>query len=285
MTTAPLTEPIVVAHSPDSDDAFMHYALMAGKLDTGGQAYSQVLQDIETLNRWAFEGRYPVTAMSIHAYAYLHDRYALLSSGASMGDGYGPRLISRESISADELRARGTVVAIPGKLTSAALALRLWHPAVQTVEVPFDQILPAVVRGEVEAGVLIHEGQLTYRQEGAHLVLDFGVWWGEETGGLPLPLGGNGIRKDLGPERMRRIARDLKASIEYALAHRQEALTHAKAYGRGLDDVQADEFVGMYVNELTIDYGDRGRRAVQTFLDRAHEAGALPERVVAEWVD
>lgn len=279
------TDPIVIAHSPDSDDAFMHYALTAGRLETGDRTYTHLLKDIESLNQWAFEGRYPVTALSIHAYAHLHDKYALLSSGASMGDGYGPRLITHDPMTAEELKASGMPIAIPGKLTSAALVLKLWHPGVTPVEMEFDEILPAVVRGDIGAGVLIHEGQLTYGQEGAHLELDFGVWWGEETGGLPLPLGGNGIRKDLGEERMKVIAKDLKASIEWALANRKEALDHALQYGRGLTAAQADEFVGMYVNQLTVDYGERGRQAVRLFLDRAYEAGAIPERVQVEFVD
>ncbi|MCG3151444.1 MAG: 1,4-dihydroxy-6-naphtoate synthase [bacterium] len=279
------TSPIVIAHSPDSDDAFMHYALTAGRLSTGERHYTHLLQDIETLNQWAFEGRHPVTAISIHAYAYLQDKYALLSSGASMGDGYGPRLIAQQPLSPAELQASGQPIAIPGRLTSAHLALKLWYPGVQVVEMPFDEILPAVVRGEIGAGVIIHEGQLTYGQEGAHLVLDFGVWWGEETDGLPLPLGGNAIRKDLGAEQMRLIAADLKASIQWALEHREEALAHALQYGRGLTHEQADEFVGMYVNELTVDYGERGRKAVRLFLDRAYDAGAIPHRVTVEFVD
>lgn len=282
--TSQATGTFTIAHSPDSDDAFMHYAMAAGKLDTGGRVYQHQLKDIESLNQWAFEGRYEVTALSIHAYAHLHDRYALLNSGASMGEGYGPRLIAQQPMSPEELRAANVTVAIPGRLTSAALALRLWWPQVQTVEMDFDAILPAVASGDVAAGVLIHEGQLTYGQEGAHLVLDLGVWWGKETGGLPLPLGGNAIRKDLGPELMAAIAADLKASIAYALEHRQEALEHALQYGRGLTAEQADEFVGMYVNRRTLDYGDEGRRAVQLFLDRAFEAGLIPERVQVEFI-
>jgi 1,4-dihydroxy-6-naphthoate synthase len=265
---------IRVAHSPDSDDAFMFYALATGAIDTGDLEFEHVLDDIETLNRLAFEGTYEVTAVSIHAYAHLDHRYALLNSGASMGDGYGPVLVAREGI---DPAALGSVeVAIPGTLTSAALALKLWNPSLTTRVLPFDEIVPAIQAGTVAAGVVIHEGQLTYRDEGLVKIVDLGEWWGGETGGLPLPLGGNVIRRDLGEPMMRRVAGLLEASIRHALEHRQEALDYALEFGRGLDREKADRFVGMYVNELTLDYGERGRQAVRLFLERAHGARLVP---------
>ena len=258
---------IRVAHSPDSDDAFMFFALAKGLIDTGELRFEHVLKDIETLNREAFDGTYEVTAVSIHAYAHLDDRYALLGSGASMGDGYGPVLVARAPIAPEDLAAKK--IAIPGRLTSAALALKMWNPSLQTVTYAFDEIMPAVQSGEVDAGVVIHEGQLTWEDEGFSKIVDLGVWWAEETGGMPLPLGGNVIRRDLGDERCTRVAALLKESIQYSLDHREEALDYALDYGRGLDRDKADRFVGMYVNELTVDYGERGRRAVRDFLDRA----------------
>jgi 1,4-dihydroxy-6-naphthoate synthase len=258
---------IRVAHSPDSDDAFMFYALAKNLIDTGELRFEHVLSDIETLNREAFDGTYEVTAVSIHAYAHLDDRYALLGSGASMGDGYGPVLVAREAVAAEQLAAM--TVAIPGRLTSAALALKMWNPSLQTVTYAFDEIMPAVQSGEVGAGVVIHEGQLTWEDEGFSKIVDLGVWWAEETGGMPLPLGGNVIRRDLGEEMCGRVAALLKESIQYSLDHREAALDYALDYGRGLDRDKADRFVGMYVNELTVDYGERGRRAVREFLDRA----------------
>ncbi len=258
---------IRVAHSPDSDDAFMFYALAKDLIDTGELRFEHVLKDIETLNREAFEGTYEVTAVSIHAYAHLDEGYALLGSGASMGDGYGPVLVAREPIVPEQLAAKK--IAIPGRLTSAALALKMWNPSLQTVTYAFDEIMPAVQSGEVDAGVVIHEGQLTWEDEGFSKIVDLGVWWAEETGGMPLPLGGNVIRRDLGEEMCARVAALLKESIQYSLDHREEALDYALDYGRGLDREKADRFVGMYVNELTVDYGERGRRAVRDFLDRA----------------
>ncbi len=266
---------IRVAHSPDSDDAFMFYALAKGLIDTGELSFDHVLKDIETLNREAFEGTYEVTAVSIHAYAHLDDRYALLGSGASMGDGYGPVLVAREPIAAEQLASKK--IAIPGRLTSAALALKMWNPSLQTVTYAFDEIMPAVQSGEVDAGVVIHEGQLTWEDEGFSKIVDLGVWWAEETGGMPLPLGGNVIRRDLGEEMCVRVAALLKESIQYSLDHREEALDYALAYGRGLDREKADRFVGMYVNELTVDYGERGRRAVRDFLDRAANERLIPK--------
>ncbi len=266
---------IRVAHSPDSDDAFMFYALANNLIDTGDLQFEHILSDIETLNREAFSGTYEVTAISIHAYTQLADRYALLSSGASMGDGYGPVVVAGKPLTRYELAA--VEVAIPGTLTSAALALELWNPGLRTVVLPFDEIIPAVQKGEVAAGVVIHEGQLTWEQDGLHRIVDLGVWWAEQTDGLPLPLGGNVIRRDLGDELMERLARLLRQSIEYSLEHRQEALDYALDYGRGLDRDKADQFVGMYVNDLTVDYGERGREAVREFLGRAHAAGLINE--------
>ncbi len=261
---------IRVAHSPDSDDAFMFYGLANQLIDTGEFEFEHVLSDIETLNREAFAGTYEVTAVSIHAYAHLDHKYALLSSGASMGDGYGPVVVTGHPISAEEFAQ--VEVAIPGTLTSAALALKMWNPSLNTTVRSFDEIVPAVKAGDVAAGVIIHEGQLTWQEEGLHKVVDLGVWWAEQTGGLPLPLGGNVIRRDLGEETMGTLAGLLRQSIQYSLDNRQQALDYALEYGRGLDREKADRFVGMYVNELTVDYGDRGRRAVREFLERAYAA-------------
>jgi 1,4-dihydroxy-6-naphthoate synthase len=274
---------IRVAHSPDSDDAFMFYALATGRIDTGDIEFVHELQDIETLNRRALAGELDVTAVSIHAYAYLHERYALLPHGASMGEGYGPRLVAREPLDAGALRGRR--IAVPGELTSAYLALKLFLPECETEVVPFDEIMAHVAAGRADAGVIIHEGQPTYADEGLHLVADLGAWWAAETGGLPLPLGCNAIRRDLGAELIGEVSALLRASIAYALEHRAAALAHARGYGRGLDEQQTDEFVGMYVNRRTLDYGADGRRAVQLFLDRGHEAGLIPARVVVEFVD
>jgi 1,4-dihydroxy-6-naphthoate synthase len=277
-----------IAHSPDSDDAFMFYALTQGILDTEGLDVRHVLNDIETLNQAAFDGTYDITAISFHAYAYLHDRYRIMPSGASFGDGYGPVIVARGGIAPAALA--GTRVAVPGALTTATLALGLWcrHHGieVETAVVPFDRILDVVAAGEYDAGVVIHEGQLTYGDEGLALVDDLGVWWQRETG-LPLPLGCNGIRRDLPVEVQHRLCRLLRQSIDYALDHRSEALGYAIRYARGLEDdlERSDRFVGMYVNEWTRSYGETGRRAVQLLLDRGHEAGLLPRRVEAELVD
>jgi 1,4-dihydroxy-6-naphthoate synthase len=276
---------IHVAHSPDSDDAFMFYALAEGKLDTGDLRYVHELADIESLNQRARRAELEVTAVSIHAYAYLWRHYALLGSGSSMGDGYGPRLVATTPAPADPRAAlRGRRVAVPGLLTTAYLALRLYQPELEPVVVPFDRIEEAVHRGEVEVGLLIHEGQLTYADDGLHLWADLGAWWMEDTG-LPLPLGGNAVRRDLGPAVTAQIARDLKASIVYALEHRAPALAHAKQYNRGIGDERTDTFVGMYVNHWTVDYGPRGREAVQRLLDRGFEAGIIPDRVAVSFVD
>jgi 1,4-dihydroxy-6-naphthoate synthase len=276
--------PIHVAHSPDSDDAFMFYALAEGKVDTGDLEYIHELADIESLNQRARRGELEVTAVSIHAYAYLWRTYALLNSGSSMGDGYGPRLVSALPCPPDPRSAlQGRRVAVPGKLTTAYLALQLFQSGCVTEVVPFDQIEDAVHRGEIDFGLLIHEGQLTYADTGLHLWADLGAWWLEETD-LPLPLGGNAVRRDLGPDTIAQIARDLRASIIYGLEHRGPALAHAKQFNRGIGDERTDTFVGMYVNQWTVDYGPRGRQAVQLLLDRAYEAGLVPERVPVEFV-
>ena len=275
---------IRVAHSPDSDDAFMFYALAEGKIDTGDLRYVHELSDIESLNQRARQAELEVTAVSIHAYAYLWRDYALLGSGSSMGDGYGPRLVSLRPRPADPRAAlKGLHVGVPGPLTTAFLALKLYQPNVTTVVIPFDRIEEAVHHGEVDVGLLIHEGQLTYADTGLHLWADLGAWWLEETG-LPLPLGGNVVRRDLGPAVIDQIARDLRASIVYALEHRASALAHAQQFNRGIGEERTDTFVGMYVNQWTVDYGSRGRRAVQTLLDRGHAAGLIPDPVVVDFV-
>ena len=281
MTTHPVSRLpypgiIRVAHSPDADDAFMFWAMASGKIDTGGRRYVHELADIETLNRRALSGELEVTAVSLHAYAYLADRYALLAHGASIGDRYGPRLVARAAApDHDPQRAlAGRLVAVPGELTTAFLTLRLYQPAVRHIVVPFDQIEDFVAAGKADLGLLIHEGQLTYGDRGLHLWADLGEWWYQQTH-LPLPLGGNVVRRDLGEELMRAIARDLKASIEYGLAHRAEALRHAQEFSRGLDAARTDEFVGMYVNAYTVDYGAKGRRAVAELLKRARAAGLI----------
>jgi 1,4-dihydroxy-6-naphthoate synthase len=276
------TRVIRVAHSPDSDDAFMFFALATGQIDTDGLEYVHELQDIETLNQRALRGELEVTAVSIHAYAYIADRYALLPHGSSMGDGYGPRLVAAAPLQLDDLR--GKRIAVPGALTTAYLALRLAAPEFEAVQMSFDAIEDAVLAGEVDAGLLIHEGQLTYADLGLHLVADMGVWWQEETG-LPLPLGGNVIRKDLGAELLRKVSGHLRASIAYALDHRREALAHAMTYARGLDETRADNFVGMYVNQWTLDYGAPGRRAVRELLARGHAAGIIPHEVRVEFAE
>lgn len=275
---------ITVAHSPDSDDAFMFYALAEGKIDTGDLVYRHELQDIQSLNERALRGELAVTAVSVHAYAYLADRYAFLSSGSSMGDGYGPRLVALTPPPPDPQAAlRGLRVAIPGRLTTAFLALQLYQPELTAVVVPFDQVQDTVRGGAADVALVIHEGQLTFADEGFHLWTDLGAWWLADTG-LPLPLGGNVVRRDLGEATVAQIARHLKASIEYALAHRDEALEHAKRFNRGIGHERTDAFVGMYVNAWTVDYGPRGRTAVQLLLDRAAEAGLIPNAVRVEFV-
>ena len=278
------TTTIRIAHSPDSDDAFMFYALTQGLLDTGGLTIEHVLGDIESLNQAAFTGTYEITALSFHAYAHLADRYQLMPSGASFGDGYGPVVVSTAPRSRDDLS--GSTVAIPGELTTAHLALRLWQPDISTVNVEFDKIFDTVAAGEVAAGVVIHEGQLTYGDIGMHKVEDLGEWWKRQTDG-PLPLGANGIRRDLPADLKARLCRLLTESINYALDHRQEALSYATRYARELeeDPVRSDRFVGMYVNEWTRSYGEAGRGAVQHLLDRGFEAGVIPTQVRAEFLE
>lgn len=273
---------IHLAHSPDSDDAFMFYALADGRIDTEGLTYIHELQDIETLNRRALKAELEVTAVSIHAYAYLSGRYALLPHGASMGDGYGPRLVAKSG--SDLKKLSGKRIAIPGMMTSAYLALRLYLPEFEPVVIPFDEIEDAVARGDVDAGLLIHEGQLTYGDQGLHLIADTGKLWRDETG-LPLPLGGNVIRKDIPDGLKRLISKHLRASIAYGLDNRRAALDHAMQYARGLDRSKADEFVGMYVNDWTLDYGDRGREAIRLFLKRGVASGIITGPVTVEFVD
>jgi 1,4-dihydroxy-6-naphthoate synthase len=274
---------INVGHSPDPDDAFMFYALAHDKLDTGDLEFRHELQDIETLNRRALRGELEVTAISIHAYAFLTEKYALLPSGCSMGDRYGPMVVGRQPLTVSQLRSAR--LAVPGTLTTAFLALRLMIPGELNYEVvPFDQILGAVAGGRFDAGLIIHEGQLTFQNQGLHLVADLGVWWQERTG-LPLPLGGNVIRKDLGAETMQRISDLIKQSIRYGLAHRRDALTYALRYARDMDIELADRFVGMYVNDWTLDYGPRGRAAVRRLLEEGHTAGIIPVSVAVEFVD
>jgi len=271
---------IHVAHSPDSDDAFMFYALASGKVGDDGFNYIHQLTDIETLNQRAFEGQYEVSAISFHAYAYVADKYVLMPCGASMGRNYGPIVVSRSPMTPDELT--GGVVAVPGVLTTALLALRLFAPAVRYEPIPFDRILDDVQRGVYEAGLLIHEGQLTYREMGLHKVVDLGEWWIARTG-LPLPLGGNVVRRDLGRDAIQRICKDVQASIRYGLEHREEAVQYAMQFARGLDVARADRFIGMYVNDLTLDYGEEGREAVRRLLADAQTAGLIPKKVALEF--
>jgi 1,4-dihydroxy-6-naphthoate synthase len=271
---------IALAHSPDSDDAFMFYALAAGRVDASPFRFHHHLQDIQSLNEAARDGRYEVTAISFHAYAAVRDRYALLPAGASVGDGYGPLVVSRRPIEPAELA--GIPVLVPGLLTTACLALRLFDRRIPLRVAPFDQIQEAVAAGEAEAGLLIHEGQLTYGDQRLRKVIDLGAWWGTRTG-LPLPLGGNAVRRDLGPDRAARIVAILRSSVRYALAHRDEALAHALHFNRGLDAARGDRFVGMYVNDWTLDLGERGREAVRRLLAEGHAAGILPDDITPEF--
>ena len=271
---------ITVAHSPDSDDAFMFFGLASGAVDTGGIEVDQVLSDIETLNRAAFEGKYEVTAVSFHAYAHLADKYALLPHGASMGDNYGPIVVARND---GATQVKGQKIAIPGTLTTAYLALRIYEPDFEYVVVPFDEIEQFVLDGKADAGLLIHEGQLTYAENGLKKIVDLGEWWNERTGGLPLPLGGNIIRRDLGPEMIAKVSKLLHESIAYALSNRKAAVEYAQQFGRGLDKERTDTFVGMYVNDLTLDYGERGRQGVERLMTEAFEKGLIPKRVPVEF--
>jgi 1,4-dihydroxy-6-naphthoate synthase len=274
---------ITVGHSPDPDDAFMFYGLAHDKLDTGDLRFRHELQDIETLNRRALRGELEVTAVSIHAYAHLLDRYALLPSGCSMGDRYGPMVVARRPMPIAKLASAR--IAVPGTLTTAFLTLRLLLPQGFTYEVvPFDKILNAVAEEHFDAGLIIHEGQLTFQNQGLHLIVDLGVWWQERTG-LPLPLGGNVVRRDLGPATIKDISRLLKESIRYSLAHRDDALNYALQYARDMDRKLADQFVGMYVNDWTLDYGPRGREAVRRVLEEGYRAGVIPSPVAVDFVD
>ena len=278
---------IRVGHSPDPDDAFMFYALAKGKVDTGRYKFEHELVDIETLNRRAFSGELELTAVSLHAYAHLTDRYMLCNCGASMGDRYGPMVVAREAVPLESLRE--ATVAVPGTLTTAFLMLRMALGGdFQEVVVPFDQILDVVVAGDyegqpVDAGLIIHEGQLTYAEQDLKLILDTGQWWHDQTG-MPLPLGANAIRKDLGPEVIADVHRLLLESIRHGLEHRREALDYALKFGRDLDHAQADRFVEMYVNDWTLDFGPKGRQAVAELLARGHKAGVIPKLIVPEFV-
>lgn len=282
MTIALEKRTISVAHSPDSDDAFMFYGLATDKIDTGDLRFTHVLKDIQTLNESARDGVYDVTAVSFHAYAYIADKYALLPHGASIGDNYGPIVVSKQPRQASEISQ--LKIAIPGELTSAFLALRIFRPDFEYEVVPFDQIIDAVQAGRCDAGLLIHEGQLFYQKLGLHKVLDLGEWWHGETS-LPLPMGGNVIRRDLGPELMRQVSYYLHESIKYSLANRADALAYAMQFARDMDTPLADRFVAMWVNDLTLDYTERGRRAVQLLLDRGFERGVIPHRVEIEFVE
>jgi 1,4-dihydroxy-6-naphthoate synthase len=282
MTAILETRTITVAHSPDSDDAFMFYALATNKLDTGDIQFTHVLKDIQTLNEMAMRGVYDVTAISFHAYAYIADKYALLPHGASIGDNYGPLVVAREPLSADDLSKMK--VAIPGEMTSAFLALRIFNSEFAYEVVPFDQIIEAVQEGRCDAGLLIHEGQLFYEKLGLHKVIDLGEWWHEWTD-LPLPMGGNAIRRDLGSEMMGKVSQYLRESIRYSLEHREDALEYAMQFARDMDTETADRFVAMWVNELTLDYTERGREAVRRLLDEGFERGIIPHRVKIDFVD
>ena len=275
-----LTREITVAHSPDSDDAFMFYGLATNKVRVPGLRFTHTLCDIETLNRKAMEGVYDVTAISFHAYPYIQDNYALLPSGGSVGDGYGPMIVANRAYSLSEIKTKR--IAVPGTMTTAYLVLKLFAPGIETEVVPFDHILPQVVEGKHEAGLIIHEGQLTYDKSGLHRIVDLGRWWQKVTG-LPLPLGGNAIRRSLGPQLMSQVATALRESIQYALDHREEALQYAMQFARDLDPQLADKFVGMYVNERTLDYGPDGREAVRRLLDMGHKAGIIPQKSSVEF--
>lgn len=280
MPTLTDTRTISVAHSPDSDDAFMFYGLATNKLDTGNLTFTHVLKDIQTLNEEAFRGTYDVTAISFHAYAYIADKYILLPHGASIGDNYGPIVVSRESAHAGEISR--LKVAIPGTLTSAFLALRIFNPDFQYEVVPFDKIIEAVQSGRCDAGLLIHEGQLFYESLGLHKILDLGEWWHERTG-LPLPMGGNAIRRELGSEIMGQVSDCLRRSIRYSLANREDALDYAMQFARDMDPALADRFVAMWVNDLTLDYTERGREAVRRLLTEGFERGIIPHCAVVEF--
>jgi 1,4-dihydroxy-6-naphthoate synthase len=275
-TLATATREITIAHSPDSDDAFMFYGLATNKVQVPGLRFSHTLCDIQSLNQKAMqgdEGVYDVTAVSFHAYPYIQDRYALMTCGGSVGEGYGPMIVATRAISAVEIKQK--TIAVPGKLTTAYLALQLFAPGIETEVIPFDEIISSVLQGKYEAGLIIHEGQLTYDRSGLHRVVDLGRWWMQVTG-LPLPLGGNAIRRSLGRELIASVSAALRDSIQYALDHREEALAYAMQFARDLDPQMADKFVGMYVNERTLDYGPDGKEAICRLLDMGHRAGIIP---------
>jgi 1,4-dihydroxy-6-naphthoate synthase len=281
MTSEAERTTITLAHSPDSDDAFMFYGLATNKIGTGGLHFQHLLQDIQTLNEEATRGTYDVTAISFHAYAYVADKYALLPHGASIGDNYGPIVVSREPATPADIP--NLKIAIPGKLTSAFLALRIFNPEFEYQVVPFDKIIDAVQKGECDAGLLIHEGQLFYESKGLHKVLDLGEWW-HSRHGLPLPMGGNVIRRDLGEPLIKEISRLLRESINYSLTHREDALQYAMQFARDMEQDLADRFVGMWVNDLTLDYTERGREAVRLLLQEGYEKGVIPNRVQVDFV-
>ncbi len=275
---------IKIAHSPDSDDAFMFYGLATNKVRVPGYKFTHVLTDIETLNQRAIhDPYYDVTAISFHAYPFLQDNYALMACGGSVGEGYGPMIVSPRKYTLDEVKKLR--IAVPGTMTTAYLTLKLFAPDVETVTVPFDQIIPRVVSGEFDAGLIIHEGQLTYGENGLHKILDMGQWWRDETGGLPLPLGGNAIRRSLGAESMRITTQALRESIQHALNNRPAALEYAMQFARDLDPSLANKFVGMYVNERTLNYGDDGRIAIKRLLDMGYERGVIPIRAKVDFID
>src|SRR6267142_5999130 len=282
MSTITETQTITVAHSPDSDDAFMFYGLATNKLDTGNLSFTHVLKDIQTLNEEAFRGTYDVSAISFHAYAYIADKYVLLPHGASIGDNYGPILVSRDLIRPEDISR--LKIAVPGILTSAFLALRIFTPDFQYEVVPFDKIIEAVQSGRCDAGLLIHEGQLFYESMGLHKILDLGEWWHERTG-LPLPMGGNAVRRDLDTETIQQVSQHLRASIQYSLDHREDALQYALQFARDMDPELADRFVAMWVNERTLDYGELGREAVRRFLADGFAAGIIPHAVEVQFVE
>ncbi|OFW02089.1 MAG: ABC transporter substrate-binding protein [Acidobacteria bacterium RIFCSPLOWO2_02_FULL_60_20] len=271
---------ITIAHSPDSDDAFMFYALATSKVTAPGLEFRHCLKDIETLNREAHRGVWDVTAISFHAYPYISDRYVLMACGGSLGDGYGPMVVSQRALTPEQLK--GKKIAVPGKLTTAYLTMKIFEPEFEAVVVPFDKILEAVEEGSVDAGLLIHEGQLTFRRQGLHLVMDLGRWWKDQFA-LPLPLGGNAIRREWEKPFREQINGLLRESIQYALDHRQEAMSYALSFARDMEPELADRFVGMYVNGYTLDYGEKGRRAIETLFDLGYQKGLLPSRPVVEF--
>jgi 1,4-dihydroxy-6-naphthoate synthase len=282
MTTSSEVREIKIAHSPDSDDAFMFYGMATNKVRVPGLKFTHELCDIETLNRRALEGVFDVTAISFHAYPYLQDKYALMPSGGSVGEGYGPMIVATKPFTMSEVKK--VKIAVPGTMTTAYLSLKLFSPTIETEVVPFDQIIPQVLEGKYEAGLIIHEGQLTYAKSGLHKIVDMGKWWRDMTG-LPLPLGGNAIKRDLGEDLMVKVCRALKDSIQHALDHREQALQYAMQFARDLEKDQADKFVGMYVNERTLDYGPDGREAVARLLEMGYNAGVITEKPKVDWVE